>query len=886
MLVTGRYLLMVLMLVALRTHAAEFPPGYVGELITDALNSPTAIAVAPDGRIFVTEKGGTVRVIESGALLPDPLLVLAVDEFGERGLGSILLDPEFDQNGYLYVYYTVAGQERNRISRFTVNGNRAIPGSEFVLLDLTPLASTIHNGGAMRWGADGKLYVATGEGARTENSQQMDNELGKVLRLNPDGSIPPDNPFFSTATGRGRAIYALGLRNPFTFDIDPVSGRMFANDVGLSDWEEVNEIFAGRNYGWPIVEGYLQGQIPPASYEDPLFAYSHDVGCAVVGGLAYNYPESVYPAEIQNHYLFADFCWGVISMIDLSTNQVSDTFATRVADLSHLTADPNTGEILYCEIYSGKLWRVRYLGTGAPFISENPADVLVAEGEAAHFALEAVASDPLSYAWFRDGSPISGADSTELTLLGLSLADSGAAIFCRVSNASGTVDSDTVTLNVTANQRPLVSIERPLPGRTYRAGDTIWFSGEAVDPEDGPLAVHHLRWKVDFHHATHTHPVIASAIVPDSGYFVPPPIGETDTNVWYRIEAIATDGLGFPGHSAVEVFPAYSQVQFQTLPPGLELTLDGGGVTAPYDLTAVTGTIRTLGAPRVQIRRDSLFEFVAWEPESDLEFDFVLAPEAESYTARYRYREPFVLGQGDGLRGDYFNNVTLEGDPRYTQIDPEVNFRYEWEAPVNLPWPVPQEFGRDSFATRWTGDLLAPASGIYTFYLDYDDRVRFTLNDVVLVDRVADFGGTDSVRIVLQSGVRYALVLEYAEVQFTSRMIFSWQPPFFARTVVPQSQLYSENVIGVPPTSPYDSSFVYPVPLQDQMYVAIHDVESEDWVEVTIHDALGRLVKQAEVYVSVFQPGILDIRELRGNQLYLITLFNGGRVTKIKAMKY
>src|SRR4030095_9235086 len=131
-------------------------------------------------------------------------------------------------------YYTATTPNvHNRISRFTANGDVAVVGSEVTILDLNPLSSaTNHNGGAIHFGEDGKLYAAVGDNANGGNAQTLTNLLGKILRLNADGSIPTDNPFFGQATGVNRAIWALGLRNPFTFSIEPVTARMFVNDVG------------------------------------------------------------------------------------------------------------------------------------------------------------------------------------------------------------------------------------------------------------------------------------------------------------------------------------------------------------------------------------------------------------------------------------------------------------------------------------------------------------------------------------------------------------------------------------------------------------------------------------------------------------------------------
>ena len=224
------------------TAAATLPSGF-SETQISGLSNPTAMAIAPDGRIFVCLQGGSLRVIKNGALLLTPFLTLSVDATGERGLLGIAFDPNFATNHFLYVYYTVpAGTSpptpaHNRVSRFTANGDVVAAGSEVQILNLENLsAATNHNGGAIHFGPDGKLYVATGENAVPSNAQTLNNRLGKILRINSDGSIPTDNPFFNTATGNNRSIWALGLRNPLTFAFQPGTTRMFINDVGQNAW--------------------------------------------------------------------------------------------------------------------------------------------------------------------------------------------------------------------------------------------------------------------------------------------------------------------------------------------------------------------------------------------------------------------------------------------------------------------------------------------------------------------------------------------------------------------------------------------------------------------------------------------------------------------------
>ena len=233
--------------------AGTFPDGFVQSRLTGGLTNPTTMTFAPDGRLFVAEQWGTLRIIKNGRLLGTPFLNISsrVDSDGERGLLGIAFDPNFSANNYVYVYYTQeatgATPAHNRIVRFTANGDGAVLRSETLLLRLNNLSDRKnHNGGAIHFGKDGKLYAAVGENADPDNAQSLNNLLGKMLRINKDGTIPTDNPFYNKASGKNRAIWALGLRNPFSFGVQPGTGRIFINDVGSNEgfrdtpYEEIN----------------------------------------------------------------------------------------------------------------------------------------------------------------------------------------------------------------------------------------------------------------------------------------------------------------------------------------------------------------------------------------------------------------------------------------------------------------------------------------------------------------------------------------------------------------------------------------------------------------------------------------------------------------------
>jgi len=323
------------------TGGATQPSGFTkNEAWVVGLNNATAFAQAPDARLFVAEQGGTLRIVKNGALLATPFATVAVDSAGERGLIGVALHPNFAANGYVYLYSTRAsgGVSHNRISRFTAAGDVAAAGSEVVLVDLPNLSgATNHNGGGMHFGSDGKLYVGVGDNANGAQAQDLALPFGKLLRFNEDGSIPADNPFFGSQTGLGRAVWAYGLRNPYTFAVQPGTGRIHINDVGETTWEEIDVGSAGANYGWPGSEG---PDNVGAGITAPLFTYKHSdatplgsgpggffKGFAIAGGAFYP-PTGVFPDGYRDHYYFADYVSRFVGRVDLANGNAAYAFAS------------------------------------------------------------------------------------------------------------------------------------------------------------------------------------------------------------------------------------------------------------------------------------------------------------------------------------------------------------------------------------------------------------------------------------------------------------------------------------------------------------------------------------------------------------------------------
>lgn len=357
--------------------AAALPANFTETQLASGLSNPTAMAFAPDGRLFVCQQGGQLRVIKNGSLLTTPFVSLTVDSNGERGLLGVAFDPNFATNQFVYVYYTATTPAlHNRVSRFTanpVNGDVAAAGSEVIIFDLNNLSgATNHNGGAIHFGPDGKLYLAVGENANAANSQSVGNLLGKILRINSDGTIPSDNPttFLGIAgspSGNNRAIWSVGLRNPYTFTFQPGTGRMFINDVGQNSWEEINDGIAGSNYGWSVCEGACMPT--NSNYRNPLFQYGHGnsstTGCAITGGAFYNPTTVNFPNDYVGKYFYAEFCSGWIRRFDPATG-TAIAFATGIANPVDLivTAD---GSLYYLARGAGAVFRVRFNGPTAAF---------------------------------------------------------------------------------------------------------------------------------------------------------------------------------------------------------------------------------------------------------------------------------------------------------------------------------------------------------------------------------------------------------------------------------------------------------------------------------------------------------------------------------------
>ena len=257
-------------------------------------------------------------------------------------------------------------------------------------------------------------------------------------------------------------------------------------------------------------------------------------------------------------------------------------------------------------------------------------------GGTATFSVSASGTPPLNYQWQRNRADVAGANSSSYTIPSVAAVDNGATFRSVVSNAAGTAISNEATLTVTGNSPPVATITLPAPGTLYEGGMTMNYAGTGTDAEDGTLSADRFTWRVDFHHDDHTHLFIPPTSGATSGGFIIPRIGETSTNVWYRIYLTVIDSKGLPTTTFRDVRPRIVTVKLATQRSGLQVTLDGQPVTATHTFDAVVGMNRTIGASTPQTMSSGTYFFESWSDGGAQTHVIVVPPVATTYTARYR----------------------------------------------------------------------------------------------------------------------------------------------------------------------------------------------------------------------------------------------------------
>jgi glucose/arabinose dehydrogenase/PKD repeat protein len=641
-------------------RAIVLPAGFADQSVADVPQA-TAFAFVPGGRILITSQLGQLYVYDDGALRSTPALDLQASDRVcnnmERGLLGVAVDPAFADQHYVYLYYTfkkngacetdpanAATLPVNRVSRFHLGSDDTIdPASEQVLIDNINTPSGVHNAGDLQFGADGYLYASVGDGGCNYlnapacgpfNSAARDHNvlLGKILRITSDGDIPSDNPFVGPGSARCNATgvtapgtwcqetFAWGLRNPFRFTFDAMGSRMYINDVGQEDWEEIDSGQPGADYGWNTREGHCapQSQLdcgpPPAGMTNPIYDYNHSAGCSSVTGGAF-VPAGVWPSAYDGHYLFADIVCNKV--FDLAPDGVggftAGEFATDVVSPVEMHFSPGSSPALYYLSYwPGNLHRIAFTGVA----NRSPHAVATAGPENGPLPLEvdldAVGSndpdgDPLTYDWgFGDGSPHETSPQAHHVYASAGIYSAK----LTVTDFHGAQDTASVVIHAGDNE-PTPVIQSPARNAQFGSGETITLSGTATDPEEGQLPASALKWQVIKHHATHTHPFLGST--PGNDVTISGPVPEDAnaiTNTYLEIRLTATDSQGLSTTVIQNMYPALVNIGFATEPPNLRLLVNGA--TAPPTFIAWRGWRLTLSAPDQTDAEGQAETFVSW----------------------------------------------------------------------------------------------------------------------------------------------------------------------------------------------------------------------------------------------------------------------------------
>ena len=631
--------------VAAQEGGLQLPSGFAFETVASGFRLPMSMAFLPSGEIMVAEKGlgsdvdglAEIRLIRNGKILEKPLLTLSVNAYWDSGLQSIVLDPDFVDNGYFYVMYNTGnmapgwdGETDTRVSRFTYDAGQesADPATEMIVLEGIGWGRW-HHGGGMRFDAEGNLYVATGDTSTSVLSQDLSVLNGKILRVRPSANghiVPADNPFVDVEDARPE-IFALGMRNPFRMTHDKSGDRLYVGDVGDIVWEEVNRIERGANFGWPLREGPCpKGKRRPCDplpegLTDPVVAYTHPLenwkDSNSITALAYcDGPD--LPPIYQDGLFFADYNERSLSFVSGARGENGiQRFSDNIGKLTDMGCRDDGLYLLDME--TGKLFQVYH--TGAP--NQIPAAVLETDVSVGPAPLTVQfdaggsrdADDTvLRYHWeFGDGT-----DPTVTTtpLLAHTFARDGTyTASLQVVDFRGGA-SETVEKDITVYSGEMPRIELSIlddPARTHFYGaDRIDYRAVRTGGTDGLDEEAPFQWQVDLQHNQHDHPIVTNQIT-DSGLFtVPVDNHGTDSNIALRFTLTMLTADGQPVAVSRVIEPAHVSIRVDSYPLATPILIDGVSTDPGARFTAVVGTEYRLDATDELLYEQTIQRFAYW----------------------------------------------------------------------------------------------------------------------------------------------------------------------------------------------------------------------------------------------------------------------------------
>ena len=660
------------------------PAGFEDRAVANVGN-PTALAFTPDGRMLIATQPGKLRVYQNGSLRSVPALDLSgkACSNSERGLLGVTVDPDFKANRYIYVYYTfkkhgvceqnTAKSPVNRVARYTLSDNNIASGGK-VLIDNIPSPNGNHNAGGLNFGKDGYLYVSVGDGGCSfldKTRCQNDNNasryrnvlLGKVLRITRDGGIPSTNPYRGTNSARCnvagrttlgkncRETFARGFRNPFRMAFNPnaTDTRFFVNDVGGSQWEEIDRGKAGADYGWNTREGRCvtasstRCGAAPAGMTNPIYSYNHNTGCSSITGGAF-VPGGAFSPGYKGSYLFGDYVCGKIFKLTPKSGGGFNktTFVNglgRGGPVDMVFGPYRNGKALYYTTYAsggGEVRRIAYTaGNRAPnaVISANPrygkTPLKVSfDGRKSSDP----DGNPLTYKWtFGDGTTDTGPTATHTYTT-----DKTYYATLQVRDNKGAGDTAKIRIDA-GNTPPMPKISAPLSSTRFRVGQKIALRGSATDAQDGRLANSKLSWQViRHHHNSHTHPFLSKT--GNNLAFrgsAPEDLFSTGRGNYLEIRLTATDSKGLKRTTSQKLYPKLVKVRFASRPTNLKIKVNGVTFRAPKAILSWPGYKLNVVAPR-QRYNGRTWEFSSWSDGRAARHTITTPYSYKKYIARFK----------------------------------------------------------------------------------------------------------------------------------------------------------------------------------------------------------------------------------------------------------
>ncbi len=635
------------------------------------------LAFAPDGRMFVWEKNGVVRVVKNGTMLPTPFIDLSakVNTFDDRGFWGFAFDPDFASNGLVYMTYTYEntgnpndqGPKTSRLVRVQADPAHpdvALAGSETVIMgsigtppcsaqpvgaDCIPADAGSHTLGSVVFAPDGTMLVGVGDGsdgdALSLRAQDLNSINGKILRINRDGTAPTDNPFYDGTNSIRSKVWLYGVRNPFRFAIQPGSGDIWFGEVGWNTWEEVDRGIKGGNYGWPCYEGnspqpFFQSNFPEtcgslsaSAVRFPYYTYDHSQGSAAIGGPFYN--ATAYPQQYRGNFFFGDYSGNYIKRIgfDAGNNPTGvQPFATGVAAPVSMEVGPD-GLIYYLSFTSGEIRRIRSnaplaVASATPTYGYSPLTVAFSSAGSG----PAGGTGTISYLWdFGDGATSTAANPSHTYT---ATTPTQFAPKLTVTGSGGTSASYVLSVTV-GSVPPTPTITAPINGTSVLPGQVITYQGSATDPDDGTLSGNALSWTVLLHHNTHVHTFVGGN--GSSGSFTVEDHGDIGT-FSYEIVLTATDSSGLTSSTSVTL-PVGNDSTAPTVPSSLTATATGpSGVDLSWAASTDNTSVAGYRVERCQGAGCTTFAQIA-TPTGTTYSDTALAP-STNYSYRVRAIDP------------------------------------------------------------------------------------------------------------------------------------------------------------------------------------------------------------------------------------------------------